>query len=148
MSESSRQQQSGFGDDGYFVNRNWLFLGGKSTQEVVPNTDRPLILHTGARLTHVDESFAHEQQHPFVAFVHLLRTADKNSTVFISVPFLADFMVIDELCHYADPSNSALHLNILLGPKTWLIESLESFVGDDAGREEAVPRLASHQAIR
>ena len=31
--------------------------------------------------------------------------------------------------------------NILLGPKTWVIESFESFVGEDSSREEAVARL-------
>jgi hypothetical protein len=105
--EYEREQQEAtewVGDDP-FVNRNWLFLNGEISGEVVIAADRPLILHTGARLTSGDESFAHEQ-HLFVAFVDLRRTAEKNSVVFISIPFLTDFMVIDELCHYADASIS------------------------------------------
>jgi len=126
--------------DGHFVNRNWMFLNGETADEVVVAADRPLILHTGARLTPSDESYAHEQ-HPFVAFLHLLKTAEKRSVVFISIPFLTDFMVINELCHYADTGVSDLHINILLGPKTWVIESFESFVGEDSSREGAVSRL-------
>lgn len=117
-----------------------MFLNGETTKEVAVARDRPLILHTGARLTPSDVSYAHEE-HPYVAFVHLLKTAAKKSVVFISIPFLTDFMVIDELCHYANPDVSDLHINILLGPKTWVIESFESFVGGDSVREEAVSRL-------
>ena len=138
--EREQQEATEWVGNGHFVNRNWMFLSGETSHEVVVAADRPLILHTGARLTPSDESYAHEQ-HPFVAFVHLLKAAEKKSVVFISIPFLTDFMAIDELCHYADANVSDLHVNILLGPKTWVIESFESFVGEDSSREEAVARL-------
>mmetsp|Transcript_15208 Transcript_15208/g.21996 ORF Transcript_15208/g.21996 Transcript_15208/m.21996 type:complete len:253 (-) Transcript_15208:23-781(-) len=138
--EKEQQDATEWVGDGHFVNRNWLLQDGETTDEVDVETTRPLILHTGARLTASEESFAHEQ-HPFVAFVHLLKHADKNSVVFISMPFLTDFMVINELCHYADPAVAGLHINILLGPKSWVTESFERFVGENAAREQAVARL-------
>ena len=124
------------------MNRNWLFPSGESAQEAELAADRPLLLHTGARLTcsSDESSYAHEQ-HPFVAFVHLLKAAAKRSVVFISIPFLTDFMVVDELCHYADANVSDLDANILLGPKTSVLETFESFVGQDSSREKAFARL-------
>lgn len=138
--EREQQEATEWIGESHFVNRKWMFLDRETTDEVVVSPERPLILHTGARVTSSDESFAHEQ-HPFVAFVHLLKSAEKNSVVFISVPFLTDFMVIDELCHYADPAISGLYVKMLLGPKTWVVETFESFVGEDSGREESVARL-------
>ena len=54
-------------------------------------------------------------------------------------------MVVNELCHYADANVSDLHVNILLGRKTWVVESFESFVGKDSRRVEAVARLHNNR---
>jgi hypothetical protein len=93
--------------DGYFIDQSWVSLG--ETKPVEPEEERLLVLHTCWRhpLGHekAGRSFAHDH-HPFVAFVHLLDIALPVSDVFMSIQFLGDFNVIDQLCHYASPQYS------------------------------------------
>lgn len=127
--------------EGHFVDQSWLRGDGEQEEDVVAAPDRPLLLHTFFRLPSGPEagnSIAHPQ-HPFVALVHLLTTAARHSEVFFCAPYLTDFKVIDQLCHYANESN--LQIYVLMGPVTWNIESLEAFVGFDERRRLAVERL-------
>lgn len=79
--------------------------------------------------------------HPMVALVHLLASADAGSDVFMSVPFLSDFNVIDQLCHYAEPNTSGLNIYILLGPNFWNKSNLQDFVGIYENRRQKVARI-------
>eukprot|EP00977_Amphora_coffeiformis_P017060 scaffold5478_cov161-Amphora_coffeaeformis.AAC.14 len=140
--EYKREQQKAteWVGDGQSANRSWMFLSRETAHEVVFAVDRPFVLYIRARLTPSHKSYAYEQ-HPFVTFVHFLKAAEKKSVVFISISFLTDFMVIDELCHYADATILDLNVNIILRPKTWVIESFKLFVGKDSRCEEAVACL-------
>ena len=128
--------------DGHFIDQSWVSLG--EAQPVQPlKTDQVYVLSTWLR--HEDgelkgESYAHDR-HPFVVFLHLLDKAEPNSTVFVSMPFLSDFDAIAQLCHYADPQNGSLTINIILGPALTNISNLENFVGRSQTREESVGRL-------
>lgn len=128
--------------DGHFIDQSWVSLGEANPVQPV-KTDQVCILSTWLR--HQDgelegESYAHDR-HPFVSFLYLLDKAEDNSTVFLSMPFLSDFDAIDQLCHYADPQNGGLTINIILGPALSNISNLENFVGRSQTREEAVARL-------
>ena len=57
------------------------------------------------------------------------------------MPFLSDFDAIDQLCHYADPRNKGLKINIILGPAFSNTSNLQNFVGKSQTREEALARL-------
>ena len=128
--------------DGHFIDQSWVNLG--ESDPAKPDPERPLVLHTCLRHEEgspkAGYSYAHDR-HPFVAFVHLLDTAEPGSEFFMSIPFLGDFDAIDQLCHYANPEYGGLQIYIVLGPKQWNVETLEKFVGRSKSREEAVSRL-------
>jgi hypothetical protein len=126
--------------EGHFVDQSWLRGDGENDEEIALTQTRPALLHTFLRYPsgpNEGKSLAHSQ-HPFVAMVHLLSHAEPNSEVFMSAPYLTDFKVIDQLCHFA---NAGLHIYVLLGPVNWNVESLEDFVGYDELRRQAVARL-------
>ena len=128
--------------DGHFIDQSWVNLG--ESDPAKPDPERPLVLHTCLRHEEgspkAGYSYAHDR-HPFVAFVHLLDTAEPGSEFFMSIPFLGDFDAIDQLCHYANPEYGGLQIYIVLGPKQWNVETLQKFVGRSKSREEAVSRL-------
>jgi len=60
---------------------------------------------------------AHEN-HPFVAMVHLLKEAVVGSAVYLSMPYVTDIQVMDELCHFAQPEDRNgrnLKIHIIFG---------------------------------
>ena len=129
--------------DGHFVDQTWLMGDGSSGMEVPVAGERPAMLYTCARWPsgpRKGSSIAHPN-HPMVALVHLLANARGGSDVFMSVPFLSDFNVIDQLCYYADPNTSGLNIHILLGPIFWNKSNLQDFVGYYENRRQAVARL-------
>ena len=140
--ERAEQDATVWIGDGHFVDQSWVSLAADDAIEAT--RDVPAVLHTclrhpsGAPLA--GTSYAHDC-HPFVAFVHLLEHAQKGSDVFMSIPYLSDFAVVDQLCHYADPEDRNLQIYIVLGPKNWNIECLEKFVGRSKARETAMDRL-------
>lgn len=144
--ELSEQALTEWVGDGHFVTRTWLWKDGELADEVQfekPQNDLPRILHTCLRYDYGErngQSCAHDL-HPFISFVHLLRDAVAGSSVYISIPFLTDFMVIDELCHYSHPENKNLQIYILLGPNSSCISSFREFVGHYEDRRLAVSRL-------
>ena len=113
-------------------------------EPIKPDPERPLVLHTCLRHEEgspkAGYSYAHDR-HPFVAFLHLLDTAEPGSEFFVSIPFLGDFDAIDQLCHYANPEYGGLQIYIVLGPNDWNVGTLERFVGRSKSREETVSRL-------
>ena len=140
--ERQEQEKTVWISDGHFVDQSWVSLGEDAPVGV--DDARPLALHNCLRhppgSPEAGKSYAHGS-HPFVAFLHLLHAAPESSNIFMSIPYLSDFTVVDQLCHYADPSNGGLQIYIVLGPKQWNIECLESFVGRSESRETAVARL-------
>jgi hypothetical protein len=145
--EVMEQQKVVWVSDGHFIDQSWVSLG--EAEPVQPlYTDKVFLLSTCLRHPEGEElageSYAHER-HPFVVFLHLLAKAEANSTVYISMPYLSDFDAIDQLCHYADPQNGGLIINIVLGPRATNISNLENFVGRSQTREEAVARLRIKQ---
>ena len=141
--ERQGQRETVWARDGHFVDQSWLLGDGEQDGEIAVTNDRPTLLYTCIRFPSGPEagrSIAHEN-HPFVALVHLLAAAEPNSEVFLSAPFLSDFAVIDQLCHYAMPTASNLNIFIILGPAPWNIESLQNFVGKYENRRVAVARL-------
>lgn len=140
--ERQEQEKTVWIGDRHFVDQSWVSCGEDTPLEV--DDARPLTLHTYLRhppgSPEAGKSYAHDC-HPFVAFLHLLHAAPESSDIFISIPYLTDFTVVDQLCHYADPSNGGLQIYIVLGPKDWNIECLENFVGRSESRQTAVARL-------
>lgn len=140
--ELLEQQKVVWVGDGHFVDQSWVSLG--EAQPVQPlYADHVFLLSTCLRHQEGElagESYAHDR-HPFVVFLHLLDKAKANSAVYISMPYLSDFEAIDQLCHYADPQNAGLSINIILGPALSNTSNLEKFVGRSKTREEAVARL-------
>jgi PLD-like domain len=140
--ERAEQEATMWIGDGHFIDQSWVNQGTDNAIEAT--VERPAILHTCLRhpasVPEAGKSFAHDC-HPFVAFVHLLRNARQGSEVYMSIPYLSDFTVIDQLCHYADPAYGGLQIYIVLGPKTWNVECLERFVGRSQSRETALARL-------
>lgn len=129
--------------DGHFVDQTWLLGDGSSGEEVHVAVERPAMLHTCVRWPSgpmKGKSMVHPN-HPMVALIHLLANADAASDVFMSAPFLSDFIVIDRLCHYADPSTLGLNIHLLLGPIFYNKSNLEDFVGYYEIRRQAVARL-------
>mmetsp|Transcript_11392 Transcript_11392/g.23346 ORF Transcript_11392/g.23346 Transcript_11392/m.23346 type:complete len:260 (-) Transcript_11392:267-1046(-) len=129
--------------DGDFVDQTWLLGDGSSGAEITLAKERPTMLYTCVRWPsgpYQGKSMAHSN-HPMVALVHLLSNADRGSDVFMSVPFLSDFNVIDQLCRYANPDESGLNIYILLGPSFWNKSNLCDFVGFLENRRQAVARL-------
>jgi hypothetical protein len=101
--ELAEQEATVWIGDGYFIDQSWVSQGTDNPIEATE--ERPAILHTCLRhpasVPEAGKSFAHDC-HPFVAFVHLLRNARHGSEVYMSIPYLSDFTVIDQLCHYAN----------------------------------------------
>lgn len=66
--------------------------------------ERPLFLFTHPTSSHPGgRSLVANDHHSFLAIVHLLRHADYNSAVFVSMPYFIDIHVMDELVHYMHP---------------------------------------------
>lgn len=129
--------------DGHFVDQTWLMGDGSTGAEIVVAQERPAMLYTCVRWPsgpNKGKSIAHPN-HPMVALVDLLARAEVGSDVYMSVPFLSDFTVIDQLCHYASPDTSGLNIYILLGPTFWNKTNLQDFVGYYENRRQAVARL-------
>jgi hypothetical protein len=140
--ERAEQEATVWIGDGHFVDQSWVSLG---TDDAIESTgDLPAVLHTCLRhpcgAPEAGKSYAHDC-HPFVAFVHLLKHAQKGSDIFISIPYLSDFTAVDQLCYHADPEDRNLQIYIILGPDNWNIECLEKFVGRSKARETALGRL-------
>ena len=100
---------------GHFYSRLWMQLG-EDLVDVA--TERPLLLFTQQLGNAPGKkcSMGHEN-HPFVAMVHLLKEADVGSTVYMSMPYVSDKQVMDELCHFAQPQGNGgrdLNINIIL----------------------------------
>eukprot|EP00977_Amphora_coffeiformis_P028349 scaffold34935_cov189-Amphora_coffeaeformis.AAC.5 len=140
------------GGQGHFLHRRWVLLAN-SNDEVLLRVDANngptcIGVHTHVRNIH-DEACVHDQ-HPFLAMIYLLRNAEASSTVYVSVPFLTDMHIVDELCHYAKPVSAGgrdLKIRVILGPQRWVTSELQRFVNafSQEGsqlREEAIGRLA------
>lgn len=107
------------GDNGYFLPRSWVFA--HNTEILFEPEAVSTCLHTFAR-NGEGESICHDK-HPFATIVHLLRNADDNSCVYISVPYLSDLHFVDELCHYAksvEDGGKNLSIRVVLGPEQWV----------------------------
>jgi hypothetical protein len=133
--------------NGHFTERKWLFTdvnGNIVSAPVEISPERPLIVHTTKRSsTPGGLSYAHEE-HPFIAFVHLLKSADVGSTVFITMPYLTDFYVLDELCHYAateEEGGRNLTIKAIIGYNKDALDTINSFIGVSAKRQAGINRL-------
>ena len=143
-----REQQEGMVrvGDGHFFNDQWLRKEGElnSYPELVDK--RPVVLHTALRYSE-DEypgmsglSFVHDR-HPFLGFLHLLRSSNRGSSVYISIPYLTDFYAMDQLCHYAQEEHGNLQIYVIVGPKHFNIETIERFINNDEVVRAAVSKL-------
>jgi hypothetical protein len=131
----------------HFAERKWLFTdvnGNAVGAPVEISPERPLIVHTTKRSnTPGGLSYAHEE-HPFIAFIHLLKYADVGSTVFITMPYLTDFYVLDELCHYAATEENGgrnLTIKAIVGYNKDVLNTINLFIGVSAKRQAAINRL-------
>ena len=100
---------------GHFYDRDWMKAG---TRLVDVGAERPLLLFTqkAENAPGTKCHMAHEN-HPFVAMAHLLQEAEVASTVYMSMPYMTDKHVMDELCHFAQPEVNGgrdLKINIIL----------------------------------
>ena len=100
--------------------------------------ERPLLLFTQnpGNAPRTKCGVAHEN-HPFVAMVHLLKEAEVGSTVYMSMPYVTDKQVMDELCYFAQPRDNDgrdLKINIILCET----EDNKDFINQDflAGRND------------
>ena len=76
------------------------------------------------------ESIAHDC-HPIIGLVHILKSAPIQSEVFISIPFLTVWHVIDQLAHYAKPpleQGRGLVVKGILGPEPSNVEAFQSYI--------------------
>lgn len=137
------------GGEGHFMHRRWVFT--KSENEVLlrVDADSPTCFSVHTHVRNIDDEALVHDQHPFVAMIYLLRNAETSSTVYVSVPFLTDMHIVDELCHYAKPVSAGgrdLKIQVILGPQRWVTEELARFVNAFTVescqlREEAIGRL-------
>jgi hypothetical protein len=74
-------------------------------------------IHTQVR--NIDDEALIHDRYPFVAMIYLLRNAETLSTVYVSVPFLTDMHIIDEMSFYAKhllAGGRNLKTPIIIGP--------------------------------
>lgn len=132
--------------DGLFYPDDWLLLDGKldSYQSIVAE-DCPIFLNTAVRWQETDKIWSSKvhDRHPFLGFLSLLENAQENSAVYLSIPYLTDKYVIDQLCHYADPRYGGLQIYIILGPHPMNHAFLKKFISDtkEAQIRTALSRL-------
>lgn len=138
------------GGQGHFMHRRWVLTN--SNDEVLLRVDAngPTCFSVHTHVRNISDEACVHDQHPFVAMIYLLRNAETSSTVYVSVPFLTDMHIVDELCHYAKPVSEGgrdLTIRVILGPQRWVTSELQRFVNAFAQegcrlREEAIGRLA------
>lgn len=143
--------------DGHFYNDVWIRrMGMLGDDQEISRDGSPLLLHTSMRwaatVTEEDgtetatvrelvgRSIAHDR-HPYVALLSLLRAAEKTSSVYISAPYLTDFQVLDQLCHYANPEYGGLKIYVILGPASFNTRLFRSFIRNDEQIRLALSRL-------
>lgn len=66
-----------------------------------------------------------------MGFLHLLEEVERNSTVYVSIPFLTHFCVLDQLCHFATPEHGDLKIHVILRPAECYVPHMEKFIGGD-----------------
>jgi hypothetical protein len=138
------------GGQGHFMHRRWLLTN--SNEEVLLRVDAngPTCISVHIHMRHISDEACVHDQHPFVAMIYLLRNAEASSAVYVSVPFLTDMRIVDELCHCAKPISEGgrdLTIRVILGPQRWVTSELQRFVNAFTQecsrlREEAIGRLA------
>ena len=127
-------------EDGHFLQQS--FLRDREGVDVLVPQQRPLRVHTFLRNIR-DEAISHPA-HPFLAFVHLLKSPEENSEVVLSAPYLTDAHVIDQLAHYAKPvaeNGKRLLIKVILGPEPYNVDVINKFVGDSEQKYWSVRRL-------
>ena len=67
----------------------------------------------------------------FLGSMSLLENAEKNSSVFTSIPYLTDKYVIDQLCRFSKQEYGGLQFYIILGPKSFDNTFLNGFIKTD-----------------
>ena len=143
--ERRMQESEEWLEEGHFLTQGW-YKRTEDNTDVVLTTARPLLVHTHIRGTD-GESVAHDS-HPMIALVHMLKTAPTESEVYISIPFLTDYHVIDQLALYAKPEvelGRRLNIRVILGPSSDNVETIQSFVGTSLQRYWSVQRLQIRQ---
>ena len=143
--ERRMQESEEWLEEGHFLTQGW-YKRTADNVNVELATARPLLVHTHIRGTN-GESVAHDS-HPMIALVHLLQTAPPESEVYISIPFLTDYHVIDQLARYAKPTvelGRKLTIRIILGPCSDNVETIQAFVGTSLERYWSVQRLQIRQ---
>ena len=138
--------------DGLFYNDTWLLLDGQlDTYKKLVVCEHPIFLNTAVRWQENDDgvnskkiltSKVHDH-HQFLGFMSLLENAEKNSSVYMSIPYLADKYLIDQLCHFSKPEYGGLQFYIILGPKPFNTEFLKAFIKKEKEVQirEALSRL-------
>ena len=139
--------------DGLFYDDSWLLLDGQLTTYEVLDADAefPIFLNTAVRWQmddtgvtsrKIQTSKVHDR-HPFLGFLSLLQNADSGSSVYMSIPYLTDKYVIDQLCHFAKPDFGGLQIYIILGPKRFNQDFLTKFIKKEKETQirEALSRL-------
>ena len=106
--------------DGLFYTDSWLLLDGQleAYADLVEESEVPIFLNTairwqehdvGATSKKLNTSKVHDR-HPFLGFLSLLQNAEVGSNVFMSIPYLTDKYVIDQLCYFAKPEYGGLQI--------------------------------------
>ena len=138
--------------DRLFYTDSWLLLDGQlGTYEELVAEEYPIFLNTAVRWqaddprvnsNKLNTSKVHDR-HPFLGFLSLLQKAEANSDVYMSIPYLTDKYVIDQLCHFAKPEFGGLQIYIILGPKPFNKQYLERFITPNKETQirEALSRL-------
>lgn len=139
--------------DGLFYEDSWLLLDGQleTYEALVAEAEFPVFLNTAVRWQEHDvgvtsrkisTSKVHDR-HPFLGFMSLLQNAEDRSSVYMSIPYLTDKYVIDQLCHFAKPEYGGLQFYIILGPKPFNKRFLTNFIRKEKETQirEALSRL-------
>ncbi|KAG7372706.1 PLD-like domain containing protein [Nitzschia inconspicua] len=130
---------------GHFYDRDWMKAG---TRLVDVGAERPLLLFTQkAENAPGTKCYMAHENHPFVAMVHLLQEAEVGSTVYMSMPYMTDKHVMDELCHFAQPEVNGgrdLKINIILCETKDNRDFINTFIGGRNDILDACQRLNIH----
>lgn len=131
------------GDFGLFYPDNWLLLDGQieTYHSLVAAHEEayPIFLNTAVRWKETDIGVNSEMistskvhdRHPFLGFLSWLENAQVYSAVYLSIPYLTDKYVIDQLCYYADPIHGrGLQIYTILGPQSMNQTFLKRFISD------------------
>ena len=132
-------------DENHFLTQDWY--KDSNNARIILSKDRPLLVHTWGERDEQGKSMAHDC-HRMIALVHLLQTASVGSEVFISIPFLSDFHVIDQLGCFARPAKDGgrdLTIKVVLGPDDENRRCFERFIGNCEQRYSATQRLQVRQ---